>query len=97
MSIRRKGATCDPCCNDWKEKLKFLWEQYSSVVKSIRIDAKSYYPDGQGQVRLPTLVKDLDVRIIPEDDHYILAVADITYVTLTDMDGYYNLRVIYNA
>ena len=50
--IRRKGARCDPCCNDWKEKIKFLWERYAYVVRSIKLNNEVKWPDGEGQIDL---------------------------------------------
>ena len=68
MSIRRKGAACDPCCNDWKEKLKFLWENYHEVVKQINVNGlRDYYPDGIGKVSIETWP-----TVIDHDDYYTL-------------------------
>ena len=53
--IRRKGARCDPCCNDWKEKIKFLWERYAYTVRSIKLNGTVKWPDGDGQIDLGTI------------------------------------------
>ena len=53
--ISRKGARCDPCCNDWKEKLKYLWERYANTVRSIKLNGAVKWPDGDGQIDLGTI------------------------------------------
>ena len=41
----------DCCSSDWKNIVKQLWAKYQNVVKSIRVDQRNYYPDGDGQIR----------------------------------------------
>lgn len=59
--IRRKGARCDPCCNDWKEKIKFLWERYAYAVRSIKLNGEVKWPDGDGQIDLGTIEADVEI------------------------------------
>lgn len=51
MRVIGKGA-CDPCANDWKLKIKDLWENYQEVIKKVRFNGTDYTPDGQGKVTI---------------------------------------------
>ena len=90
MRVIGKGA-CDPCANDWKLKIKELWEKYQNVVKSIKADNQTYYPDGQGQVSIPGLA---EASIIDMSSYYILTLAsDIPAANLTDKTTYWTLQI----
>ena len=91
MKVVGKGA-CDPCCNDWKLKIKELWENYQEIVKSIKADGTSYYPDGQGQVNLPGILSDLELVNMGS---YWSAVIDtnVSSISLTDKTTYWTLEV----
>ena len=59
MQINGYRGGCDPCRNDWKNKISQLWENYQDVVKSVEINGNRNYPDGSGNVSIPGLVSDL--------------------------------------
>lgn len=93
MSIRRKGATCDPCCNDWKEKIKYLWQNYREVVKGVRLNGSTRYPDGQGIANMGWLTED-DVDLTDNETFYTLTIYENTkIVALSDMSGYWALTI----
>ena len=86
--LRRKDC-CD--CGDWKSMLRQLWEKYQNVVKSIKADNQTYYPDGDGQVSIPGLA---EASIIELPDYYILTLAsDIPTANLTDKTTYWTLQI----
>ena len=92
MSIRRKGAACDPCCNDWKEKLKFLWERYREVVRAVKADARTYWPDGEGIVTLPGILS--IVQLTDMQTYWLFSVdVDADELSLTDKTTYWTLEV----
>lgn len=66
--IRRKGARCDPCCNDWKEKIKFLWEKYREAVRSIKLNGTVHWPDGEGQIDLGEIEADIKIPTTSGDN-----------------------------
>ena len=91
MRVIGKGA-CDPCASDWKLKIKELWENYQEIVKSIKADGTSYYPDGQGQVNLPGMLAGMSV--VDFVDFYTLTVAsNIPTANLTDQTTYWTLQI----
>lgn len=51
---------CDPCRNDWKEKINQLWNNYQDVVKSITLNGTRKTPDGQGNVDLGTVETEVE-------------------------------------
>lgn len=92
MTVRRKGTDCDPCCNDWKEKLKFLWERYRNAVLGIKADSEVYRPDGEGIVTMPGILG--SVTLTDFGDYYNMRVAqDIEAVSLEDNTDYWTLEV----
>ena len=92
MQINGYRGACDPCRNDWKNKINQLWENYQEVVKSIKTDGTTYYPDGQGQVDLPGFLAGMTV--VDLVDFYTLTVAsNIPTANLTDQTTYWRLHI----
>ena len=91
MRVIGKGA-CDTCANDWKLKIKELWEKYQNVVKAIKADGKTFYPDGQGQVILPGMLSDLEL-VDMETYWYAVIDTEISSISLTDKTTYWTLEV----
>lgn len=91
MIVKGKGA-CDPCCNDWKLKIKELWENYQEIVKSIKADNQTFYPDGQGQVVIPGMLSDLELVDMGTYWNAVVDV-DISSISLTDKTTYWTLEV----
>ena len=92
MSIRRKGAACDPCCNDWKEKLKFLWEKYREAVRGIKAGAQTFYPDGEGIVTMPGVPTDID--LYDEGTHWVAVIdTESSRISLTDLNDYWRVTI----
>lgn len=91
MNVRPKGA-CDPCCNDWKMRIKELWEKYQGVVTSIKASNKTYYPDGAGQVALPGMLTDLELVDMGTYWNAVIE-TDISSISLTDNGTYWELMV----
>lgn len=90
---KRKGASCEPCgCDSWKMKIKELWENYQEVVRSIRADDTTYYPDGDGQVSLPGILANASLTNMAT--YWLFSVnADAEELSLTDNTTYYTLEV----
>lgn len=86
----RKKDCCD--CGDWKSMLRQLWEKYQNVVKRIKADGKTFYPDGDGEVVLPGMLSDLE---LVDMGTYWYAVIDTTIssISLTDKTSYWTLEV----
>lgn len=92
MTVTRKGNGCDPCCNDWKEKLKFLWEKYREAVRGIKADNETYWPDGEGIVNMPGLLS--AIKLTDLDGYYNLMIAnDIEALRLIERSTYWTLTV----
>ena len=107
MYYRPKGL-CDPCANDWKQKIKVLWERYNEVVTAVQVNGKRYYPNGDGLV-----MYDQNTEVIDQLTYFTL-VCNINnnsvMVTITqevddwvidtpyfyEMNGYYDLPECFN-
>ena len=86
-----KGS-CSPCCNDWKLKIKKLWENYQEIVTSIRAGNVSYYPDGQGQISLPGILS--DVYLYNMMSYFTLVIdTDLSTMNLEDKTSYWTLTI----
>lgn len=91
--IRRNGKACDPCCNDWKEKIKYLWQNYREVVKAIRLNGSTKYPNGDGLADLGWLV-DEDVDLTDNETFYTLTIyKNSELASLVDMRTYWELTI----
>ena len=91
MRVIGKGA-CDPCANDWKLKIKELWERYQEIVRSIKADGRTYYPDGQGQVELPGILS--DVILTDMTSYYNLTIdTEVSVLNLVDQTTYWQLTI----
>lgn len=63
MSIIRR---CEPCgCNDWKAKIKELWEKYQGCVRGVKAGSITAYPDGDGIADIDGAITDAVVQQIP--------------------------------
>ena len=97
MRVIGKGA-CDPCANDWKLKIKQLWERYQEVIKGVRAGNVTAYPDGNGIANLDNAI---DVSIAQQIPNYLddyvtdedLATAIQYFVTTSDMTTAINAAV----
>ena len=91
--IKRKGLACDPCCNDWKEKIKYLWQNYREVVKGVKLNGSTSYPDGQGIANMGWLV-DEDVDLTDNETFYTLTIyRNSELAALVDMSSYWELTI----
>ena len=82
----------DCCSSDWKNIVKQLWAKYQNVVKSIRVDQRNYYPDGDGQIRMDGILTGMS--IVGYIGFYSLTVADdIPTANLKDMTNYFQLTI----
>ena len=91
--IRGKISGCDPCCSDWKAKINELWAKYQNVVKSIRWFGVAYYPDGNGELKLPDIDIGPGIALIDQSTFWTLIVLPGGNATLTDKTTYYDLEV----
>ena len=82
----------DCCSSDWKNIVKQLWANYQNVVKSIKVDQKNYYPDGDGQIAMDGVLTGMSV--VDFIDFYTLTVADnIPTANLKDLTNYFQLTI----
>lgn len=92
MSIKRK-SDYDPCGNDWKEKIKYLWQNYREVVKAVRLNGATRYPDGTGLANLGWLAED-DVDLTDQQTYYTLTIYENTkIVALENKTAYWELTI----
>ena len=92
MIIGKRGG-CDPCKNDWKAKLNYLWERYQDAVRTVRLNGKVCYPDGDGNVILPDVTISGTIAIWNMSTYWQLETSDYDNATITDKTTYYELEV----
>lgn len=76
-----KGA-CDPCCTDWKQKIKELWENYQEVIKGIKAGPDTVYPDGNGIADIDGAIENEVARQISDES---LVTSDDLQTAIADM------------
>lgn len=53
----------DCCCNDWKATIKELWAEYQNMIRSVKGNGITAYPDGDGQVDISAIVNSAVIDI----------------------------------
>ena len=94
--IKRPGCGCDPCANDWKLKIRELWERYQTTIRTIMMGGKEYKPDGDGRVVLPLPEPVNGVALYDLTDYWSLYTANDDIVTLTDKGTYWTMEVTHS-
>lgn len=84
-----RGA-CDPCCTDWKQKIKELWENYQEIIKGIKAGPDTVYPDGNGIADIDDAIENEVARQISDEslvtsEDLQTAIADMA--TIQDLDS----------
>lgn len=92
--IKRPGCGCDPCANDWKLKIRELWERYNQTIKTIMMGGVEYHPDGDGRVVLPWQEESVTgVTIYNMTDYWRLVAYNDDIITLTNKTTYWTMEV----
>lgn len=94
--IKRPGCGCDPCANDWKLKIRELWERYQTTIRTIMMGGKEYKPDGDGRVVLPLPEPVNGVALYDLTDYWSLYTANDDIVKLTDKGTYWTMEVTHS-
>lgn len=91
--IKRPECGCDPCANDWKLKIRELWEKYQTTIRTIMMGGVEYNPDGDGRVVLPVTENVSGVALLDMSSYWTLNAFNDDIVRLTDNDTYWTMEV----
>lgn len=85
------GTDC--CCSDWKSIIKELWEKYQNAVRTVRLNGKVCYPDGDGNVILPDVTYTGTIAIWDMLTYWQIQTSDYSNATITNKTTYYEIEV----
>lgn len=94
--IKRPGCECDPCANDWKLKIRELWERYQTTIRTIMMGGVEYNPDGDGRVVLPLQEIVAGVALTDMSDYWSLTTINDDIMKLTDKVTYWTMEVTHS-